>query len=288
MGGGASPPTPADPGQVAGTQAGFNQQAGVQSQAGSITPQNNWLGSTNYTQTGTGPGGIPLYSESTQLSPQQQQLYNILTGTQTSAGQQGQNLLQGANYGAPGNDPTTAIGTGTSGISGQMMSGYMKQMQPFFTQQTQQLDTQLRNQGLSPSPTANPSDPSTWGPYERAMYQNQTTQSNQVAGEAAQFQPQAFQEATSLYTLPATLGTQLAQFGQYTSPTSQLVQTPGLNISAPNYEGDVAQQEAALEANYQAQVAQQNALMSGLFSFGGNILGGMAKGGTGLFSPSTA
>lgn len=273
MGGGSSPPQPVPAGDVAQTQQQYNTAAGQASQRGSMVNQTNWLGSLGYTQIGTNPDGTPIYSATSALSPQQQQLYNILTGTQTAAGQGGQNLIQGANYGST--SPTQAIGTGASGISGQMMQGYMSLMQPFFTTQTQQLDTQLRNQGLNPSPTADPANPSTWGPYERAMYQNQTTQAQQVAGAAANFQPQAFQEATSLYTLPATLGTQLAQFGQYTAPGTQWAQTPGLSINPADYAGAVSQMENIQEQNYQAEIAQQDALMSGLFGTAGK-LGGAA------------
>jgi hypothetical protein len=281
MGNGASAPTPVPAGQTANVQAGYNQLSGIESQLGSMIGQNNQYGNTSYNQTGsyTDPNTgqvIPLYGENTNLNPQQQGLLNTQVSGQQAAGAGGASLISGANYGSV--SPTQAIGNETSGLAGQMMSGYMQQMQPFFTQQTQQLDTQLKNQGLMPSPTANPSDPSTWGPYERAMYQNQTTQANQVAGEAAQFQPQAFSEASSLYTMPAQLGTQLGQYGAPTSPTSQLIQTPGLSIAAPSYEGDVAQQEAMQESNYQAQIAQQNAMMSGLFGLGGNVLGGLARG----------
>src|SRR5258706_9287311 len=155
LGGGSSPPTVRDPGQVAATQQGYNTQAAQASQRGSMVNQNNWLGNLGYQQIGTDPNtGVPIYGSNLNLSPQQQQLYNTLTGTQQAAGQQGQSLLGGANYG--GTSPTDAIGTGTSGISGQLMSGYMKQMQPFFTTQTTELDTRLRNQGLNPSPTADP------------------------------------------------------------------------------------------------------------------------------------
>lgn len=273
----SSPPTPADPNQVAQTQSGYNTTAAEQNYVGSGVNQNNPYGSLNYSISGTGPGGIPILSASTNLSPQQQQLLSTLTGTQSTAGQQGQNLIQNANYGAT--DPTTAIGTGTSGISGQMMGGYMGLMQPFFTNQTQQLQTQLLNQGLTPSPTSNPSDPSTWGPYERAMYQNQTTQAQQVGAAAAQFQPQAEQEATSLYELPAQLGTSLSQFAAPTTPNQSFVSTPQFSTAAPNYEGDVATQQAMLSSNYQQQALQNSALMSGLFGLGGNVLGGMAKAG---------
>ena len=268
-GGGPPPPQPIPAGQVAQQQQQLNTASGQASQRGSMVNQANPFGSLNYQQIGVGPDGTPIYGSSLNLSPQQQQLYNILTGTQTAAGAAGQGLLAGAGYG--NTSPTQAIGTGASGISGNLMSGYLGLMQPFFTQQTQQLDTQLRNQGLFPSPSADPANPQTWGPYERAMYQNQTTQSQQVAGAAAQFQPQAFQEATSLYTLPAQLGMQLAGFGQYQLPTNALIQTPGLQVSPADYTGAVAQQENIQEQNYQAEVARQNAFINGLFGSVGKV-----------------
>lgn len=283
MGDSSPPPQPQNPAVTAGIQQQYNTTSAEQNQAGSAINQFNPYGSLTYAQTGTGPGGIPLYSANVNLSPQEQNLFNTLKGTQASAGQQGQNLIQGANYGAI--NPTQAIGTGTSGISGQMMGGYMSLMQPFFTNQTQQLDTQLRNQGLTPSPTANPSDPSTWGAYERQMYQNMGDQSRNVAGAAAQFQPQAFQEASSLYTLPAQLGENLAQFGGPTTPNSALVQTPQFNTSAPDYTSAVNSADQMQMQAWQQQQMQNSAMMSGLFGLGGNVLGGMAKGGSGIFSP---
>jgi hypothetical protein len=273
-----SGPTPPDPSQVAQAQQGYNTTTAEQNQAGSAINQNNAYGSLQYKQTGTGPGGIPLYTATTSLSPQQQQLLNTLTGTQTAAGQGGQNLIAGANYG--GSDPTSTIGLGTSGISGGLMGGWLQSMQPFFTTQTQQLDTQLKNQGLSPSPTSNPNDPSTWGPYERAMAQNEKDQVSQVAGAASQFQPQAFQEASSLYTLPAQLGENLATFGGPTTPNASFVQTPQFSSNPADFTGAAYNTADLQQKNYQSQMQNQSALMSGLFGAGGNVLGGLAKAGT--------
>jgi hypothetical protein len=275
--GSSSPPQPMNPTAVANQQQQYNTLSAEQNQAGSAINQFNPYGSLQYTQSGTGPGGIPLYSANLSFNPTQQQLLNVLTGTQQSAGQQGQNLIQGANYGAT--SPADAIGTGASGISGNLMSGYLGLMQPFFTTQTQQLDTQLRNQGLSPSPTANPSDPSSWGPYERAMYQNTSNQAREVGGAAAQFQPQAFSEATQLYQMPAQLGENLAQFAQPTSPGGSLVQTPGFSTQAPDYTSAVKDYQNTLEQNYAQQMQQQDAMIQGLFGAAGNIGGGWARGG---------
>ncbi len=272
MGGGSSPPSVQNPNVTAATQAGFNTAAGTESQAGSSTSQFNPYGNLQYSQTGTGPGGVPLYSSSLNLNPTQQNLLNILTGTQARAGQQGQNLLNQADYG--GQSPTQAIGNQTQGIEGGLMGGWLQSQSPWMTLATDQMDTKLRNQGFSPGEPG----------YDNAMKNLTQGNSMAVAGAASQFQPQAFQEASSLYQLPASLGAQLAQFGQPQSPGSSLVQTPGLNIQSPDYTGAVSSAQQAQEQNYQAQIAQSNALMSGLFGLGGNVLGGMARGGTGLFA----
>src|SRR5882672_2350016 len=223
MGGGSSPPQPIPAGQVASQQQQYNTQAGMSSQAGSMVNQNNWLGSLGYQQIGTDPNtGVPIYGSSLNLSPQQQGLYNTLTGTQQAAGQAGQGLIQGANYG--GQSPTQAIGNESSGIQGMLMNQWLQSQAPWLSQATTELDTKLKNQGLNPSPTAT-SDPSTWGAYEKAMGQLRQSQTMGVAGAASQFQPQAFQEASTLYGLPASLAMQLSQFGSPQSPGGSLVQT---------------------------------------------------------------
>ncbi len=268
MGGGSSPPPVQNPNITAATQAGYNTAAGVQSQAGSSTSQVNPYGSLSYGQVGTGPGGVPLYQSNLSLSQPQQNLLDILTDTQTSAGQAGQNLIQGAGYG--NQSPSQAIGDETSGITGNLMSQWLQSQQPAMTRNVEQLDTRLRNQGFSPGEPG----------YDNAMKDLTQGQQQAIAGASSQFQPQAFQEAEASYMLPASLGAQLAQFGQPQSPGSSLVQTPGLNIQSPDYTGAVSSAQQAQEQNYQAQVAQQNALMSGLFGLGGNVLGGMARAGT--------
>lgn len=277
----SSPPQAQNPGTTALNQQQLNTTAAEQNQAGSAVNQFNPYGSLTYQQTGTGPGGIPLYSSSVNFSPQQQGLYNILTGTQYGAAGAGQNLINNANYGAT--SPNQAIGNESSGIEGQMMGQWLTSQAPWLQQQKDQQKAQLENSGIFPSPTAT-NDPSTWGPYERAMGQLEQSQGMAVAGAASQFQPQAFSEATSLYQMPEQMGLSLAQFGSPQSPTGSLVQTPGYNTSAPNYEGDV---NAYNQEQMQAWAAKQGLtgqMLSGLFNMGGNVLGGMARGKTGIFA----
>ena len=275
MGGGSSPPTPIPAGQVAQTQqSGFNTPVGQANQRGSMVNQDNMFGGLNYQQIGTGPDGTPIYGSSLFFSPQEQQLYNTQYGARQAAGQGGQNLIVGANYG--GQSPSQAIGSESSGIQGQLMSQWLSSQAPWLSQQSSELDTKLRNQGINPSPTAN-SDPSSWGAYEKAMGQLRQSQGMSVAGAASQFQPQAFSEATQLYGMPASLAMQLAGFGQPQSPGGSLVQTPGLNVNPADYTGAVNTMEQVQAQNYQAQVAQENALMSGLFNLGGSLGGAMIK-----------
>src|ERR1700723_2946414 len=145
-------PTPPSAQQIAGqctALAGqqlqdINTPAAIESQAGSNYNQTGPTGSLTYGQIGTGPGGVPIYGTNTALSAPQQGLLNTLQGTQQTAGTQAGNLLTGANYGAA--QPSDVIGNLTSGLTQQNTNEYLQAEQPFFTTQTQQLDTQLRNQ----------------------------------------------------------------------------------------------------------------------------------------------
>lgn len=259
MGGGSNPPAVQNPNVTAAQQ----QQYNIQSQAGSQPQQFNPYGSVTSSIIGYGPGGVPIWGTQTNLSPVEQGLFNTQTGTQALAGQQGQNLIGGAGYG--NYSPTDVIGSETSGIQGGLMGGWLESQAPWYLTQSQQLDTQLRNQGLAPG---NPA-------YDNAMKNLIQGQTAGVAGAASQFQPQAFSEAQNLYTLPANLGLQLAGYGQFASPTSQLVQQAPL--STTDYSGIVNQAQQAQMQAYAAQQAANAQMISGLFNAVGTAAGGYLR-----------
>jgi hypothetical protein len=277
--------------QVAAEQSGLNQQNATlqeqinsqnaaaqlqyleQAQAGSMVNQSNPYGSLTYSQSGTGPGGVPLWQATTQLSPEQQALFDTLQGTKSTAGQAGSKLLAGANYGST--SPTDAIGSMTSGLTGQVLGAEVNYLQPFQQTEKQQLDTTLRNQGLSPGEPG----------YDNAMRSLDTSHSLAVQNFLATAEPQAFQQATSLYQMPMTMGEQLAQFGAPGDPTQDFVNAPGLN--APTIAPTTVQpanlisatgsaQDAQMQA-YQGQQANNQAMMSGAFGIPTAVLGGWAK-----------
>ena len=261
-------PSPPNPSQdVAGgiqaaqsTATNVNQPIATQNQAGSNYNESDPYGSLTYQQIGTGPGGVPLYGSNVALSSAQQGLLNTLQGTQQSAGTQASNLLSGANYGA--SNPTTTIGNLSSGLTGQNMQAYLASADPFFATQTSQLDTQLRNQGLTPGTPA----------YDNAMRSLTTNQGYSVYGAASSFAPQAYQQATTEYTLPATLAESLGQFGAPANPTSTLEGGAALNEQTPNTTGDISSVAQAQQAQYQAQQNQYNAMINGLMGIGSAVV----------------
>src|ERR1700722_4940864 len=111
----SSPQVPAvpDPNVVANDQQTLNTDMLKEVQGASNVNQVTPTGSLTYTQTGTGPGGVPTYTATQTLSPEEQALLTSLQGNQATAGKAASGLLAGANYGST--DPSTVIGDATSG-----------------------------------------------------------------------------------------------------------------------------------------------------------------------------
>lgn len=287
---GSSPATinTPNPAGVAASQQQFNTTAGEMSQAGSNVNQSNWLGGTNFTRTGTDANGTPLYTANTYLSPLEQNLWGTGVSGQQSAANQALALLTGSNYGSM--SPAQAIGNTTSGLTGDLVNRETSYLNPYFQAQQEQLQTQLENEGIMPSKTGNsgigtgnnlgggtqsPGDPA----WNNAMLGLENTQANQLENFIAQTEPQLQAQATQEYTLPAQLAESLGTYGQYSSPTSQEVQTAGLNIQPADYEGAVNTYDQAQMANAKIQNDYNQSMMSGLFGIPTAVLGGWAKGG---------
>lgn len=249
---------------VANEQQGYNTQAGIQSQAGSWADTYNPYGSITRTQTGTGPGGVPLYSTNVNLSPEQQALLNTLTGTKQTAGTSGSQLLDAAHYGTT--DPSKLIGDATSGNTAALMKMQNEYLHPYQQTERDQLDTKLRNQGL------NPGEPG----YDVAMRQLDTTHGLVESQAAAQFEPEAYKQALQKYQLPAEMALTLAGFGAPTMPNQYGVQAPGLNIQPANITASTANATSANMDAYKAQQAQYSNMLSGAFGIPTAILGGWA------------
>lgn len=262
------PPTVPDPNVVAQNQQGLNTQMLEEVQAASNVNQNTPTGSLTYTQTGVGPNGVPTYTATQSLSPAEQNLLNLMQGNQATAGKQAGALLTGANYG--GTNPSDVIGGATSGTTKALLGQETSYLNPFFKNQTDQLDTKLRAQGIFPGSPA----------YTQQMMDLQNNQNQAVTGFLATAEPQAYQQAVSSYTLPATLASGL--MGTAQPAGLGLTNTPQASGQPANLEGDVTSANQANMAAYNAQLAQQNAMLGGLFGLGSASI----SGGTGGFGNS--
>ena len=254
MGGSPSPPPVADPAGVSAGQFASGLAAGESAQAGSQVNQITPTGSLTYYQTGVGPNGVPTYSAVQQLTPQQQELLNLQQLGMGEAGAAGANLL-GNTFGQYSQAPNLSNQAG--GLTQQLLGQETSYLQPFFTQQTQQLDTAMRNKGIMPGTPA----------YNQQMMQNAANQNQAVTGFLAQAEPQAFSQATQQYALPLQIAQAL--MGQNIPGN---VGAPQAGV-APNYQppdviGATANAQQALEQNYQQQMAQQSAMLQGIMGLG--------------------
>lgn len=235
------------------TAAAYNQQTAEEQMAMSMVGQQTPFGNLTYTPTGTGPGGVPTYTATTALSPQEQYLLGTEQTTQGEAATQAQNLLGGVDYGASPN-----IGSMTSGLTGQMLGADIAGVQPYFNQQTEALQSQLANQGLTPTSPA----------YQTAMNNMLQSQNQSVMGFLGQAQPTAFNEAVTSYGLPLQTAESLYSMGAPASLSTNLINTPTASVAPVNVTGNVAAQNQANIANAQLQEQQYGSMMGGLFGLG--------------------
>lgn len=251
---------------VAGQQQNLNLEMMQKMFGLTAANQINPYGGLTYTQDPT----TGQYTARQQLSPEQQQLLDYLQGTQASAGQQGQALLAGANYGAQPDFSTQA-----GALTREQMDAYTAYNQPYYDKQTAALDTTLRNQGLVPGTPA----------YNNQMRELRDTQSREVSMASAQFEPQAFQQAVQQYQMPAAMAQQLAQFGAPGSVMQNLWGTPQASGQPANLIGAYQGYNQAANQQYQNQMEQYSGMLKGIFGIGGALAGNMAIPG---FGPTSA
>lgn len=261
------PVTPA--GDVIKAQTAANTQALQESQAATQINQQNQYGSQNYQQSGVDQYGNPTYTLKTQLSTPQQALLDTLQGTQQTAGTQGRNLLSGADYGSQ--NPADVIGNATQGNTAQLIAQQMQQLAPVQESQRQNLDNQLRNQGLFPG---NPA-------YDRQMRDFTNNISNANAANAATFENQAYEQAFRNFMTPAALGQQLSQFGGPIDLKSTFANTPQFGAAPANATAAYADVNKANMEAYKQQQANYSSMLNGIFGIGGSILGGPIGGALG-------
>lgn len=230
------------------------------SQTANNVNQSTPLSNLNYTQ---GPNG--------QWTATQNYAPNITSGINTGLANAG-NASQGANTALNNFNAQSGPANPSQAIS-QAVGMENQYLQPTFNLQQSNLNSQLANEGFAPGSAG----------YDNAQRQLQNNQTNEVAGNIAQFEPLAYQQSQTNYFDPlqaaegnAQVGA--AQLGQATGlgqlGSGSYVQTPQTDVT-----GAYNTQMQGQEYNYGQQVAQNNAMLGGLFSIPSAALGGWAKNG---------
>jgi hypothetical protein len=257
MGSSPSPPPQMDYGRITAQQTAANEDAYQQQlTSGAHTGQDTPFGTLQYVQTGVDDKGNPQYTAVSKLSPQEQALLTQLQGTQQAAGQMGQGLLKSVDY-----SKAPDFASMSSGLTKDMIDKQLAYLQPDMDRQIAQLDTKMRNQGLTPGTEA----------YDNEIRNLRNQQEMQKANIAAQGFTTAFNAARQQYMTPMEIASQLTQMGSPANLTGSFTQTPQPNLQPANVIGAA---QAAAQNNmgvYNAQMGQYNSMLGG----GVNLMTGL-------------
>lgn len=253
-------PKPPDPMNTANVQAQFNLDALRSNQASQMIGQNTPYGNLGYSVSGQDSYGNDMFTATSTMSPEQQAILANLQNTQTSLGGAASNLANDAsNMYSSAPDFSEAAGTQTR-TNMERQLGYLT---PFHTQATEQLDNQLRNQGLMPGTVA----------YDRAMRTLRDNQQQSVGNFLNQAQPIAFQQAQAQYNQPMQTIQGLLGMSQPQGLPNQFVNTPRVSMNPADFTTAQGQATQAQMQAYQAKLAQYNAMMTGIFGVGSAVVG---------------
>jgi hypothetical protein len=241
----SSPKKPNAQAQVA-QQEEINQKTQAMNLAAARTNQVNPFGSLNYSQTGTDSFGNPTYTATQSLTPERQAILDAVQG-----GIGGLATKIGNNYGE-----IPDFSTAANSLTSQMLDRQLAYISPYYTQQTNNLDNTLRNQGLLPGTPA----------YDNAMRTLRQTQNESIGTFINQAEPIAFNQAVTQYLTPINGINQLLGVANNVNAGPQL-NTPSANVNAPDF-------ISASNNQYKAELDARNQALGGVASIGAAILGG--------------
>lgn len=256
-----SPPTPPDPTKTAAAQTQMNKDTAVAQYGLNATNQVTPQGNLSYSQIGTWGDGTPRFQATTSYSPEQQNLYNLGTKTQTNLGNIG--VSQSQKIGDLLNTPFK-IDDATDSKIGQLQKGFLD---PQWQRQQDAMETQLINKGIAPGSEQYKNAQTDFSNQRQKAYDQSYLDIHNTAQQSALTERnQPINEISALLS-----GSQVSQ--------PNYANTPSAGIAPTDYIGAVGQNYQAQLQNYNTQQQQKNAMMGGLFGLGSAGLGGWAYGG---------
>ena len=283
-------PTPPDPYKTAGAQTGANVNSAIASGVIGNVNQSGPQGTTKYDQTDTytmtGPDGqtyqVPRYTQTTTLSPEQQQLYDQQTqlGSKMNTLASGQVDRLGSVLGQPVNaNGLPEVANDFSADRAAVEKAMFDRLSPQMDRARAGLETTLVNQGFQRGSEAFKNEMDSAGRNEndaRLAITGQGLQEQQgLFGMQQANRQRSLQEMLALRNQPINEISALMSGGQVSLPQAQQYNAPQIG-AAPI--GDYTYNSAAL-ANQQWQTQQQAAAQKQAALYG--ALGGL--GGAGLY-----
>jgi hypothetical protein len=264
----------------AGTAGGyFDSRTGQpwQDYAGGAEPGGRWV-----EETAMSTRELPIWERITELSPEQQRLYEGQTQAQ-------QGLLNLANQqipvlqqtlGTPFNyDGIAEAPTNNEAYRAQVERALFERMNPQLDRDRASLETQLTNQGFTRGTEAFRQEQDSFGRQVNDARTQVFLASGQEASrqlaEQLGLRERAIQERAALRSAPineisALLGQSQVQMPQF-SPFR-----PG-EVAPTDVSGNVYRSADIDQRNYQQQMQMRQASMSGMYGLGASLLGGLGK-----------
>lgn len=259
-----SAPTPPDPAATAAAQSAANKDTAVAQARLNATNQITPYGNLTYTA-GPEVGGVPQYTATQTLSPEQQALYE----GSTRIGQQGINTAENL-FGQLQGTLGTAAPQYDENYRQQQLNAMLLRQQPQLDQQRQSLEQSLANQGITVGSQAYND---AIGNYDRSVNDLRLAADTQAGNEArAAYQTTLGGRSAGINEITGLLG-----LGQVQNPS--FVNTPQTGIANTDVIGPTQLAYQGQLANWQNSQANQRALMGAVTSLGGAALGGWAYGG---------
>lgn len=256
----AAPPPAPDPVATAKAQSESNVKTATTQNELNNVDQITPYGNLNFAQNGTWSDGTPKFTATQTLSPEQQNLYNLNTKTQTNLGQIG--VDQSSKVAQILNTPfdvNTAINT-------QLSDQATKLLDPIWKQREKDAQSQWLNQGIVPGMEAYSNVYRDFNDARDRAYSSAALAGRAEAmTEALANRNQPLNEITALES-----GSQVSQPNFVNSAQANVAPTDVAGITQAGYQNSLVP--------WQANNQYNQALMGGLFGLGGAAAGAASYG----------
>lgn len=283
--GGGSPPPAPDPTATANAQTASNIATANANADVNRVNQYGPDGSVTYSLAGMNyinGQPVPTWAQTTTLSPQEQELYNLSRQGQGIYGQAAVDELGRASgtLSQPFNPSIMQPQTNFNNVRDQSIAAGLERIQPQLKMQREDLNSQLLNEGITQGSEAWNNAQRQFGNQVNDAYEQNILNAENLTGQAVNQQGSlinqqgaTIQQQMGVRDLPLNEAASMLTGQQVSMP--QFSAVPQTNVAPTDVIGATMGGYNAQMQGYNAQVAQNSAAMGGLYGLGGAaIMGG--------------